>query len=314
MPRITGATHEFGVDEKSNFVVVPLNGSNYVGLMDAKGFSLHFDPQKLAVHETQTARSKNNMHHQWIGHGLVNHDTENSRQQVAANLAHAGNRGNTRLLLVDGKVRGLHTIKARNGKINFEFEVSVVPRQTHYLAFKFVRHPGKDGTMKSRTKWTPADAPRMVNQLNWIYSHQANIGFDLIEADYVDVNQDLGENRLSARVFLDSIVGKKNQNADVNVFFAGKYGVNLVGNITAGSTFDDESSCIVDDTAETMPVTSGTDPFLMNLAHEIAHYLINSHGVSTAVDDHHDRPDVLLSRKIQSNKVDKGLVNLINKP
>ncbi len=291
--------------------------ANYVRLIDAKGFSLHFDPYKLAIHEqgkAPTTQSNNNLYHQWVGRGLLNQDTEDSQKQVFVSLSTAGHDRNTRLLQVEGKARGVHVVKARNGRATFEFEVSVVPRQIHSLAFKFVRHLGKDGVMKSRTKWAPSDAPRMINLLNWIYGHQANIGFDLLEADYVDIKQDLGEARLAARVFLDSIVAKKNNNADLNVFFAGRYGVNVKGVVVSGSHFDDESACIVDDTAELMPVTPGTDPFLMNLAHEIAHYLINSHGVSTAVDDHHGRDKILLSIHTQSNKLDKGLVNLINKP
>jgi hypothetical protein len=61
----------------------------------------------------------------------------------------------------------------------------------------------------------------------------------------------------------------------------------------------------VEENPKSLPVVDDADPFLVNLAHVVAHYL----GA-----DHHDRENVLLSTGRQSTRLDRGLVLAINPP
>jgi hypothetical protein len=79
-------------------------------------------------------------------------------------------------------------------------------------------------------------------------------------------------------------------------------------------TFPDKGICVVEDAAATeLPVVKGSDAFVVNLAHEVAHFLNYKQG-SGERNIHHDRQGILLSSKLQSARMDSGVVGLVNCP
>lgn len=257
-------------------------------------------------------RAENDLYNQYIGQGLMNEDTNYGRHFWFSQGNYIYDK-KLQLYLVTGKVSGLYTIKAVHSRFKFEFEVNVVSREYFTVAFKFLRHLDKDGKMTSRTIWNPSDARFLINNLNLIYSPQANVIFNNIGADWIEVGEKLGEDRLESQVFLDLIVGQKNKKADLNIFFVGNYGVNSneARKVVTGTYFTSEKSLVVDDKPDKTRViaTADSEPFLVTLAHEVAHFLVDMNGLSEKF-IHHSRNNILLSENIESTKIDRNLVKL----
>lgn len=166
----------------------------------------------------------------------------------------------------------------------------------------------------SKTQWGPSDARWLISKLNWIYGPQSNISFRLADADWVNVDvkadaMDLNK-PLQGADFLKHAAGSKSKTANLSVFFVRNY--LTVDKRGFSETFLDENISVVED-KPLLPVTQGADPFLVNLAHEVAHFL-RFEEEGTREDDHHNRPNVLLSRGVQSARLDKQLVKKINSP
>ena len=298
MPKFTQLLKEAGVDSPHNFMVVGLRGSNLVGLHDAKGFDLRFDHSLLEVRQLtreQFPQVSNTLYDQFIAWNLINEDSA----KAFLGTMHTNVGPRSRLLLVTGRMRGLASINAVHAGITFKLEVAVVPSQNFTVAFKFLQHPDESGNI-STTRLNPSDARWLINKLNWIYGPQANISFEMVEADWVKVDKILGES-LNKEAFLNHIVERKNKSADLNIFFVRKW----KGGEAGGTHFPEEEAVVVEENPKSLPVVDDADPFLVNLAHEVAHYL----GA-----DHHDRENVLLSRGRQSTRLDRGLVLAINPP
>jgi hypothetical protein len=302
MPKFIELLKETGVDAQHNFMAVPTRGSNLVGLHDAKHFDLRFDKSKvevLTVNRKQIHRVSHTLFQQFFAWNVVNDDSAKSLMFAMHRLLSFGL--HTRLLLVTGKVHGLTAINVVHGRTTFTLDVAVVTHRIFTIAFKFLQHLDKSGNMKPRTRYNPSDARWLINKLNWIYGPQANISFEMLEAEWVRVEKVLPES-LSYDSFLSNVVERKNKSADLNIFFVGSP---WKGGEAGGTWFPKESTVVVEDNLSTLPVTVHADPFLVNIAHEVAHFL-GAH--------HNDRDNVLMSMGRQSTKLDKQLVFDINPP
>jgi hypothetical protein len=287
-------------------MVVGLGDANLVGLHDAKGFDLRFDRGKLDVFQVtrdQVSRVSTILHDQFIKWNLV--DEESARSYWGSMYNTLNHTSHSRLLFVNGKKNGLSEIAAVSGSTSVKIEVAVVPHLSFTVAFKFLQHLDESGQMKTLTPWDPSDGQWLIKKLNWIYGLQANISFELLDSEWVRVDKVLGE-PLGEAAFLNFVVDKKNKNADLNVFLVGRW----KGGEAGGTYFANEKAAVVEGNP-TDPVAPDSDPFLVTLAHEVAHFLTFEQ-VSAVF--HHNRPDVLLSSGIQSSRLDKQLLLQVNSP
>ena len=153
------------------------------------------------------------------------------------------------------------------------------------IAFRFLQLRDDSGNV-SKTQWGPSDARWLISKLNWIYGPQSNISFRLADADWVNVDvkadaMDLNK-PLQGADFLKHAAGSKSKTANLSVFFVRNY--LTVDKRGFSETFLDENISVVED-KPLLPVTQGADPFLVNLAHEVAHFL-RFEEEGTREDDH----------------------------
>jgi len=305
MLRFTALVKETGFDPLTRFLVVGERRSNFVVLHDPDGADLEFDRNKLDVHEVtreRASRAATALQDQFITWGVAGEGSAKAFVGALVNTASFGSQ--TRLLSVTGKVGGWAAITAVRRGVKVDLSVAVLRQKVLTIAFKFVQHLDKSGIMRPVTRWGPPDVRWLTTKLNWVYGPQANITFDVIEADWVKVNAFLGD-PFGTKAFLAYLVQHKNKWADLNVFFVGNRWISDDGD-AAGTHFYDHDACVVVDNAN-LPFAPGADPFIVTLAHEVAHYL-------RGVQGHHSRPNVLLSDTLQTTAVDKQLVLDINPP
>jgi hypothetical protein len=144
--------------------------------------------------------------------------------------------------------------------------------------------------------------------LNWIYGPQTNITFDRVDAEWVTV-PDPPYQPISRDTFLKSIASQAPAGPDLTVFLVGQWGGGASGH-SRGSFFDDQDVAAIDDKPSRGEIPEPIDVFLLNMAHEIPHYIRKEPGFT----GHHDRQKVLLSTRIQSLRIDKQLVMDVNPP
>jgi hypothetical protein len=128
-----------------------------------------------------------------------------------------------------------------------------------------------------------------------------------VNSDDIDLKKPLtGQN------FLKYLAGDKSKTADLTIFFVPKY--ISADKIGLSETFPVQGISVVEDAAATeLPVIKGADAFVVNLVHEVAHFLHFRQDASPR-NIHHDRQGILLSSKLQSTRLDSGVVGLINCP
>ncbi len=259
MARFASIFKETGVDPANQFMVVGLRGLNLVALHDAKGFDvrdLRYDTKTLEIREVtrdQVHRVSSALSEQFISWNLQDEESAKSYWGV---MHTALGTLNSRLLAVTGKARGSTEIKGVHGRTILRMEVAVVPQTSFTVAFKFLQHLDESNTMKSVTQWEPSDARWLINKLNWIYGPQANITFEMTGADWVKVNQVLGE-PLNDKAFLNYVVQEKNDSADLNIFFVGRW----KGGEAGGTYFSDKQVAVVEGNPKSLPVTRTPIPF-----------------------------------------------------
>jgi hypothetical protein len=314
MQRFNELSKETGVDLLNSFMVVGLKGANLLLLQDAHELDLRYDRHSLDVSlvTQQTAGAVSNLlRGQFVRWNLMDEDSADSYWGAM----HASLRfsKHSRLLLVSGKSAGVTSLSAVSGRTKVDLEVAVLSPKYFNVAFRFLQLRDDSGNV-GKTQWGPSDSRWLVNKLNWVYGPQANISFQLADSDWVNVDVNAASvdvtQPLQGTDFLKYVAGSKSKNADLTVFFVQKY--ITVDKRGFSETFLDQNICVVEDKPP-LPVIKGADPFLVDLAHEVAHFLRFDEN-PIPLDDHHNRPNVLLSRAIQSARVDKELVKKINSP
>ncbi len=311
MPRFTALQRATGFDPLRNFLVVGEGRTSFLLLHDARVENLKFDATKLDVREVTRAdfaRYAHVLQDQFLAWGLVNE--ESARGFVGALHGAATYGGLAHLLAVRGKVRSQPHIRATRRGVTSVVNVAVVPPKVVTVALRFVQHRDASGAMITLSRWTPSDRRWLSNKLNWVYGPQLNVTFDVLDAEWARIDQQLGH-PIDDETFLRHIVGKKHPSADLTIFFLGN-GWRSNKQEVAGTMFYEEDAAVVVDDAR-IPVTADDDRFVVTLAHEVAHYLRDAQSGS-AFRGHHDRPGVLLSGGTESTLLDKQLVFDINPP
>ncbi|MFL5241232.1 MAG: hypothetical protein ACJ8FY_03920 [Gemmataceae bacterium] len=227
--------------------------------------------------------------------------------RVTSSLSNGG-----QLLEVTGKAVGQSSIKAGTTLLNF-----VITKPIDYdITFKFLRCLDDDGAMFDATSHKPSEVDGWINQLHWILGSQANIWFVSTERRTFDIPKQLGFPLKKATInSVKEFAEGMDSSADVTVYLVGRY----IGDSSSGTTFPDLSSkgdiCIVlDDKCKEIPVVKGDDPFILTLAHELVHFVLDRRGQKGK--EHHlfDLDKVLLSKKIESTVLSASTLDMLYPP
>jgi hypothetical protein len=308
-------------------MTVGTSGSNLVVLHEMHGFDLQYDHTKLRVVDVNSksfADVLNPLYKQFVLWGVVNEDDAKNYLAAAHNCATLTH---LRLLLVTAQHRGLTRIKATNGRFNLSIDVGVVNPQSFTIAFKFFRITDADGNTNN-TKWDPSDAPALTRKLSCIYGLQANISFELVGADLIQLkppsqelmflqpnpykSSELQPVAVQATWLLPRIPVWQHPKADVTMcVFQTFQSQDKIGN---GETFCRSGFpvCAVSDTVPPGYVPPDEDPFVVLLAHELGHFLQNQQNPTAPGVGHHKRQWILLCDEKESVQIDRTLLNTIN--
>jgi hypothetical protein len=175
------------------------------------------------------------------------------------------------------------------------------------IAFKFLHYPDDSGNVLPVTHKDHAFAPEWIADLDWILGGQANVWFELVKAEPVRIERQLGS-PLDDVTFRNYVAPHKDPWADVTVFLVGKW----KGSGAAGGTFfTDLGDVIALADKPAIPVVPGNDPFIVTLAHELVHYVLNHRGNKMNI---HHLPDqhALLNRLVESTVVTPLLQQALN--
>ena len=315
VPRFREIAENTGVTVPDSFMAVGVKGANVVSLEDAKGFAWHVPSNALDVSQVTRENVSHFSRRVSDQFGAWNVPDKYTKSYLGDMLNAVNSSASSRLLFVTGKVAGRTGIILSPNHPPVSLGVWVLPHKEFTVAFRFVQMYD-DQKNSSVTKWTTSDANSLVGELNWAYGPQANISFKLGDAGIskITVNSDDIDLKkpLSGRDFLKYLAGDKSKTADLTIFFVPKYlSVDKVG---LSETFPAQGISVVEDAAATeLPVTKGADAFVVNLVHEVAHFLHFQQDASPR-NIHHDRQGILLSSKLQSTRLDSGVVGLINCP
>jgi hypothetical protein len=309
---------EAGVNPRDNFMVVGEGRANVVAVQGANGLALPAKSSKLEVSEITDGKSfstvTNALNAQFLGWNLKD---EASTKDYLAAVHGKLNSSDLRLLYVKGGGHGETRLELGSGKTRIAMDVAVMPAKTFQIAFRFVQLTDEE-TREKKTKWAKSDAQDLLNILNWTYGPQANISFKLADAEPNPVTVPREkvhlEDAFFGGSFLKYVVGTKNKSADLTVFFVKDYiSVDKNG---LSETFQDEKACVVTD-KPAIPVIKGEDSFAVNFAHEVGHFLQNVQNpedFKNGMSGHHDRENILMSRGVQSTRLDETLMKRVNKP
>jgi len=230
------------------------------------------------------------------------------------------------LLAVEGSVSGSTSLLDYKSRANHaKLDVYTAKRRTVTVSFLFIRYQDDTGVLKAGTKLDPSYAEELVRVLNRLFLPSANVKLTLKTAQSKNVSQWLGP-AVPKDNFRKFILPLRDMNADITVFFVGRY----TGDIDPlGEAFKDAGSVVVNDIPwqYIAPIASGasggvsdekiyydyTDRLLndrpasdrdlhIGLAHEIAHLL----GAG-----HNNDQDNIMSMGRQDFKLNKDIVKAI---
>jgi len=230
------------------------------------------------------------------------------------------------LLAVEGSVSGSTSLLDYKSRANHaKLDVYTAKRRTVTVSFLFIRYQDDTGVLKAGTKLNPSYAEELVRVLNRLFLPSANVKLTLKTAQSKNVSQWLGP-AVPKDNFRKFILPLRDMNADITVFFVGRY----TGDIDPlGEAFKDAGSVVVNDIPwqYIAPIASGasggvsdekiyydyTDRLLndrpasdrdlhIGLAHEIAHLL----GAG-----HNNDQDNIMSMGRQDFKLNKDIVKAI---
>jgi hypothetical protein len=283
----------------SVFMMLPTGGANLVILEGASLRHLDYDRNKFNL---TVVTNENQLK---VGKGL--------HAEVAAHLKGAlgGLKKDAQLLIVR-KSRGTedNVTVGKGGSV--KLQVGMCPPRRYKLAFKFMQHD----TSTRPSKWKPEHAKGWVEKLNAIYGAQANIMFEMAETpDYFTVPTALGQ-PITNKAFEAHIVGHKSKVTTekgkppvLTVFLVGKWKDD--GDHPNGTFFFEHDVAVLTDEPTHSNPDIGTEPLVLTLAHEVAHFILQHRGFRNQ-SHHHSRAGILHSTASQSARFDKQLINNLN--
>jgi hypothetical protein len=298
---------ELGADhwpESQTKMMVPLAKPRLMLLESAKNHSWKTGPnvEVAAISKDEALHALNSY---LANVSLAKTDREGLLGALQSRIAQSLSSGG-QLLSVTGKVPGWSWITA--GKESLK--LIVAKAMDFDIAFKFLRRLDDQGNMVDATAKRPSNVDGWIYQLHWILGSQANIWFVSTDRRPFNVNKQFGPRVNEAMIrqnqeFADEI----DRTADVTVFLVGNY----VGENAAGQTFADltdkgQIAVVIDDKCTSIPVVKGDDPFIVTLAHELVHVVLDKRG-NTEKDQHlYNETNILFCKKVESTLVSASLL------
>jgi len=306
MPKLTELLPNTGVPQ-DNYIVVPHQSYNVVWLEGVKGSLGYTHDGKISVQKvTKDNASK-------IAESISRNLTSGHKsgggynKELLGQMQSLVNSNPGQTLAIAGKKPGFGKLEVTADGTTYKAEVGVTRQVTVNLGFRFLQH--SDGSKKiPDTAYTPNDAAGWIATLNRIYGPQANIIFDLVDADWVTLDS-APVQPISREFFLKSIAvtpAKKN----VNLHLVGTWGGGLAGH-SRGTYFDNTGVAVITDKPGQDEIPKGIDPFILTMAHELLHFIREKRGMPKG---HPGRDLILLSDKIQTLRIDKQMSIDINPP
>lgn len=223
--------------------------------------------------------------------------------QAIANLF--GNPGASgskkRLLAITGKAPGTTVLATKGGTGPGSLQISVLRPRTVAVTIRFFRYLDQSGAQVGTT-WKPADAQGILDRMNNIFSSQANISFKLLKAEPLVVNQTFGP-VIMDEVYNSTLKPELDKDAEITVFFVGKWAHSKTDAPNASSWFYDKNNVVVLNDKPEHKEVPDIDPFQLTLAHELVHCL--------GFRPHVKRNHVLMSQDLQSLRIPREVVEVI---
>jgi hypothetical protein len=215
------------------------------------------------------------------------------------------------LLSVTGKAVGQSSIKAGTTLLNL-----VVAKPLDYdITFKFLRCLNDQGDLVDATSHNPSEVDGWIKQLNWILGSQANIWFVSTDRRPFTINKAIPRGFTEAMVNdFKEFTDEMDHSADVTVYLVGRYSAK-----SAGTTFPDLSpkgdiAIVIDDKCTGFPIVKGDDPFILTLAHELVHFVLDRQGKKDIEHHLYDVDNVLLSKKTESTVLSASTLDMLYPP
>lgn len=221
------------------------------------------------------------------------------------------------VLSVEGSVTGSTASLDYVGRAGrAKLDVVTVRRRRVSVSFRYIRFRDAGGAMRGGTSRDPAEAEQLIAVMNRLYMPSANIELTLRSSKAEQIDQALGTAILMDN-FQKHVLPLRDRNADITVFFVGKW---KGGEDPLGSAFSAQKSVVVDDAPlqyiapqTGWPENQFTDDQIYHskdrkatdrdlhivLAHEVAHIL----GAG-----HNDGDDNLMSMNRQDLKLTRNIV------
>jgi Matrixin len=128
----------------------------------------------------------------------------------------------SKLLSIEGRVTGQTVSLDYISKTDkAKMDVYTITRNTVNISFLFVRCKDSQG-QSTGTTLVPSYAEELTGILNRLYIPSANTELKLKSSRYVDITQPLRQ-PIARDTFLNSIAPERDRNADLTVFFVGRY-------------------------------------------------------------------------------------------
>lgn len=270
---------EWGVDEEAThkrqaatWMMVPLGGVNLVLLKD-KDLTWDFDSSRLEVLEVKDQGARG-LPRDWQSSLMTPakpQAKDKATDALTDALALAGK--SARLLAVRGKKGGEAPIDAKAGKtIKETLAISVHPRVTLKVTFHLVKIKGGAGDGKDQplSIWNTSHVTRWLDDLNRIFTPQANIAFKQHKIEEPPIARYSGANApyKSAEEWTAEVGKERDGSADANVFLVGKW-----RGVSDDHYKDVLGSYIIATRDIVLDDRSSQDSFITTLAHEFGHFL-----------------------------------------
>jgi hypothetical protein len=274
MTRFEEVERNQGVDSLrpgSEWMMVPLHGSNMVCLTDGAGYSLKEEQRKK-----------------------LKPIVELPANEVLGVLGAFFRKG-TRVFRVTGTAGGETAIVATKGKSTARIAVSVHPKRPALkIAYFFLQDEDDQGGVQPRTAFPVSVAKDWTQALNDVFGPQSNLWFTTARADPLPIRN---LNRVVGGADdVKTLAAHKDKAAEVNIFLAGPEIVSVERDFPLGF-YDIQTNLIVVKDQFAKPWADPPAPMVKTLAHEIAHLLNYTHHSSTPGHDFYQtsgyRSDIL---------------------
>ncbi len=224
-------------------LVVPYEGLSLVVLGGVRSLDvrrdLKFDRTNLTV---EALRGSEVMMQLMIYSENFPRSVRNEVLSLAAGLHNIMQFGGS-VLAVEGSVTGVAASLDYAGKSGrARMDVVTVRRRRITVSFRYIRYPGQDGRV-SGTVRDPAEAEQLMAVMNRFYLPSVNVELVLRNSKAETLQRGLGQN-VTTETFKNYVLPLRDQNADITVFFVGRW---KGRDDPLGTAFKEYSSVVIDD-------------------------------------------------------------------